>query len=119
MATERERQLAGELFGAGKEAQSMGVMDVLKETANIVAPGLKDLIPEAKAQLTHMAAHGAHELAAALFNGNQGGNAFVMYPRSTGKDDPAREQNQHQGHGVHGPEAQREQPQQERGGLSL
>jgi hypothetical protein len=53
---------------------------------------------------------GAHELAAALFNGS----AFVMYPRGT-RDD----------HGVHGPEKeqptppQQRQPEQERGGREL
>lgn len=46
---------------------------------------------------------GAHELAAALFNGS----AFVMYPRQHN----ARED----GHGVHG--EQQQPPVQERGGM--
>jgi hypothetical protein len=53
------------------------------------ARGLRAGPPQAAAELKQMAGHGAHELAAALFNGS----AFVMYPRGTADD-----------HGVHGPE---------------
>jgi len=59
--------------------------------------------------MRQMGAHGAHELAAALFNGG----AFVMYPRGSREDT-----------GVHGPEASletgrvdpsvRDEPEQER-----
>jgi hypothetical protein len=72
-----------------------------KDTALAVAPGLKDLVPDVKAEMKDQAAHGAHEMAAALFNGN----AFVMYPRG-GKDDHGKE-----GHGVHGPEQPHTQDQ--------
>jgi hypothetical protein len=99
----------------------------LKETAVAVAPGLKDLGADLKHEGKQQLAAGAHELAAALFNGN----AFVMYPRTgkndPGKDDPSQSQG---GHGVHGPEnsptqgqggMQQESPtqQHERGGRSM
>jgi len=69
----------------------------------VLAPGLDNAAAEIGAEFRQMGAHGAHELAAALFNGSP----FVMYPRGT-KDD----------HGVHGPEhgldaKEMEQPQQE------
>ncbi len=85
MATQQER--AQQLFGG--PPQSMGALDAVKEAVLAVAPGLRDAGQEIKEELTHKAAQGAHELAAALFSGN----AFVMYPRG-GKDD----------HGIHGPE---------------
>lgn len=61
----------------------------VKETAQALAPGLKNLVPDLGGELKQQAAHGAHELAAALFNGH----GFVLYSRG-GKDD----------HGIHGPE---------------
>ena len=48
--------------------------------------GLSNLPGQAAGELKQMGAHGAHELAAALFTGS----AFVMYPRG-GTDDPAIE----------------------------
>jgi hypothetical protein len=99
----------------------------LKETAQAVAPGLNNLGADLKAEGLDLAKQGAHEMAAALFNGN----AFVMYPRG-GKDDHGKDgQGQSQGgHGVHGPEnsptqgqggMQQESPtqQHERGGRSM
>ena len=71
--------LAEKLFGGLKES--------MKE-------GLSNAGSEIGAELKQMGAHGAHELAAALFNGS----AFVMYPRGSRED-----------HGVHGPEAGKEQ----------
>jgi hypothetical protein len=88
MATPAEQELAQQLF-AGQGKQSMGAMEAIKEAFLAIAPGLKDVISETKAEMKQQLAHGAHELAAALFTGN----AFVMYQRG-GKDD----------HGVHGPE---------------
>jgi hypothetical protein len=83
--------------------------------------GAKAVLDAAYSQSAqHFVAHGAHELAAALFNGN----AFVMYPRGT------REDHGNDGHGVHGdlkaPETPQMQPQNdnqnenqhERGGRS-
>jgi hypothetical protein len=55
--------------------------------------GIGNAGPQIGTELKQMGAHGAHELAAALFNGS----AFVMYPRGSRED-----------HGVHGPE----QPQE-------
>src|SRR5262249_16168983 len=98
------QDLAQQLFGG--ERQSMGAMEAVKEAfkevRDVMAPGLtwdkfsSDLVNEVKQQV----AHGAHELAAAIFNGN----AFVMYPRNSGKDD------------VHGPE---QSPQQAQDGQEM
>lgn len=61
----------------------------VKETVQAVAPGLNDLIPEAKAEMSRMATQGSMELASALFNGN----AFVPY--GPGQYTPAPEEQQH------------------------
>jgi hypothetical protein len=127
MATPNEQALADQLFA--KPEPSMGAYQAAKEgikefVANMY-PGLKDAPKEIWAEAKHQLAQGAHELAAALFNGN----AFVMYPRG-GKDDHAKD-----GHGVHGPDQgqdlghhqgqdqgmQHESPtqQHERGGRSM
>jgi hypothetical protein len=50
----------------------------------ILPPGLRDgkFFSDIGAELKHQLSAGAHELAAALFNGS----AFVMYPRHEGQD---------------------------------
>jgi hypothetical protein len=111
MATQQEK--ARELFGGPQ--QSMGALEALKEAFLAIAPGLKNAGQEIKEELAHKAGHGAHELAAALFNGS----GFVMYPRG-GKDDhgihgPQQSQEGHQGVEQHEPPTQ----QHERGGRSL
>jgi hypothetical protein len=116
---DNERDLSQKLFG-GQAQQSMGAMEAvkegLKEFRDAMYPGLtwdkitSDLGQEFKQQL----AHGAHELAAALFSGN--GTAFVMYPRTGAKEDqPSHEQAQ-DSQGM-----QQDSPGQhlERGGRSL
>jgi hypothetical protein len=114
--TQNEQALAAQLFGG--QQQKIGAIEAawegVKEFTNGMYPGLKNLIPEAKDQLLHMGAMGAHELAAALFNGN----GFVMYPRGT-KDDhmqaPGQDQQQPaQQQGVDPPTQQ-----QERGGRTM
>lgn len=88
-------------------------LSAVKEAAVAVAPGLSNFGQEVKAEMKQQAAHGAHELAAALFNGS----AFVMYPRNSGKDD----------HGVSGPDQspghdqgqQQDSPTLERHGRSM
>lgn len=79
-------------------------LKAVKESVQAVAPGLKDLVPEAKAEMSRLGTQGSMELASALFNGS----GFVPYgpgqytPSITpGKDDPQQEQ----------------QHQQERGGI--
>lgn len=47
----------------------------VKEAVQAVAPGLKSLVPEAKAELSRLGTQGSMELASALFNGN----GFVPY----------------------------------------
>jgi hypothetical protein len=90
-----DKELAKKLFGATE--QSMGVIQALKEAAQAIGgaalEGAKTLGKGAWNELDNQIPAGAHELAAALFNGNQGGTGFVMYPRGTRED-----------HGVHGPE---------------
>jgi hypothetical protein len=108
--TQNDQALAAQLFGG--QQQSIGALEAVregvKEFINGMYPGLKDAGQEIKTELKQMAAHGAHELAAALFNGS----GFVMYPRGT-RDD----------HGKDGPEqsqAQGQEPQQqERGGRTM
>ena len=76
-----------------------------KEGIQAVAPGLSlsKILGDVGTELKQQAAHGAHELAAALFNGSP----FVMYPRTKeGKEDPQ--------HGL--PEKQQEQ---DRGGREM
>jgi hypothetical protein len=63
-----------------------------------VAPGLSDLVPEAKAEMSRMATQGSMELASALFNGS----AFVPY--GPGQYTPAHEE-------------QQQHHEQERGGI--
>jgi hypothetical protein len=107
--TPNERELSQQLFGG--QQQSMGALGAIKEAFLTIAPGLRDAAQEIRTELKQMGSHGAHELAAALFNGN----AFVMYPRGGKDDQPAHEQGQ-DGHGM-----QHEAPDQhlERGGRSM
>lgn len=51
------------------------LFDSVKNVASALAPGLKELIPEVKAEFSRLATQGAQELAGALFNGN----GFVPY----------------------------------------
>jgi hypothetical protein len=85
--------LADQLFGQGQEQKVTGGLEAVKEAVQSIAPGLSwdKIVGDVGHEMTQQVASGAHELAAALFNGS----GFVMYPRSDqGKD----------GHGVHGPE---------------
>src|SRR5258708_4913803 len=100
----------------------MGALESVKEAFQAVAPGLSwdKIVGDVGHEMKQQLAAGAHELAAALFNGS----GFVMYPRGT-RDDHGKD-----GHGVHGPEqGQAEQSfveklnqegqQQERGGREI
>jgi len=88
----REQELSEQLFGG--QQRSMGALEAikegLKEFRDAMYPGLtwdkisKDLGQE----LQHQVGAGAHELAAALFNGH----AFVMYQRNGKDDQPVQEQ---------------------------
>jgi len=84
--------------------QSMGAVQAAVEGVQAVAPGLSlsKILGDIGSELKQQAAHGSHELAATLFSGN----AYVMYPRQQGHDDPQ--------HGL--PEMQQEQ---EQGGREL
>lgn len=64
---------------------SMGPGEAAMEGIKAVAPGLswENIKNDIGSELKHLGQQGAHELAAAIFNGN----AFVMYPRQ-GHDDP-------------------------------
>lgn len=50
-------------------------MKGVKEAVQALAPGLKDVIPEGKAEISRLGTQGAMELASALFNGH----GFVPY----------------------------------------
>ncbi len=67
-----------EVFSQDKAGdQQIGALEAVKEGIQAVAPGLslRAIFSDIKAEMTEQLAHGAHELAAALFNGS----AFVMY----------------------------------------
>jgi hypothetical protein len=73
---------------AKENVQKIGAIEAAVEGVKAVAPGLsfKDIISDVGAELKQMGAHGAHELAAAIFNGSP----YVMYPR--GNHDGGKEQ---------------------------
>jgi hypothetical protein len=114
MSSERFAEIMKDQKAQVEPTKSMGAkeaaMEGLKEAGKAFGQGLADLTkatfevaysPEVKDAV----AHGAHELASALFNGN-GGNTFVMYPRGQ--------------HGDQGQEKQQEpQKEQERGGRGM
>jgi hypothetical protein len=100
----------------------MGTLEAIKEAFQSIAPGLSldKIVGDVGHEVKQQAAFGAHEIAAALFNGS----GFVMYPRGT------REDQSKDGHGVHGPEQgqgeqsvmermQQEGQQQELGGREM
>lgn len=92
--TENERELSQQLFGG--QQQSMGAMEAVKEAfkefRDAMYPGLTwdKISSDIGKEFSHQAAAGAHELAAALFNGN----GFVMYQRDGKDDQPVQEQAQ-------------------------
>jgi hypothetical protein len=94
-----------------REDQSKGAMHAAKEGLKAIVPGLtlNNILFDIGSEIKQMGAHGAHEMAAALFNGS----GFVMYPRSGGqqKEDPQ--------HGL--PEDAIKPPgiQKERGGMEM
>jgi hypothetical protein len=65
---------------------SIGTLQAIREGVQAVAPGLSlsNILSDIGSELKQQAAHGSHELAAALFNGS----AFVMYPRHGRDDEP-------------------------------
>jgi hypothetical protein len=108
--TQNQQNLSQQLFGGPQ--QSITALGAVKEGFLAIAPGLKDFGREVKAELKQMGAHGAHELAAALFNGG----AFVMYPRGS-KDDPAQNGPQHEEQATK--EGQDQQQTTDRGGMGM
>jgi len=122
MSKEQEQQLADQMFGQGTEPKPMGALEAVKEAFQAVAPGLSwdQIVGDVGHEMTEKLSQGAHELAAALFQGS----GYVMYPRGT-RDDHGMD-----GHGVHGPEqgqgeqqaaqdVQHEPQEQERGGREM
>jgi hypothetical protein len=91
--------------------EERNIMDVIKEALDVMAPGLKNIVPDVKAEMSRLTTQGTMELASALF----GNGAFVPYGpgQYTPKPEVAKE----------GPdqEIQKEEPQQEqereRGGM--
>jgi len=86
--------------------------DVMKETINTMAPGLKNFGPEVGAELSRLGTLGSHEMAQALFNGS----AFTPYGQGQYKETPELE-NGGQEQGVEGNEVK--QHEQERGGRDM
>jgi hypothetical protein len=76
-----------EVFGQPEAGdQQIGAVEAVKEGIQAVAPGLslRAIFSDLKAEMTEQLAHGAHELAAALFNGSP----FVMYGRGGHDQEP-------------------------------
>src|SRR5579871_3621595 len=96
MSKDQEKQLADQLFGQGQEQKATGGLEAVKEAVQSIAPGLSwdKIVGDVGHEMTQQVAFGAHELAAALFNGS----GFVMYPRGT-RDDQGKD-----GPGIYGPE---------------
>jgi hypothetical protein len=92
----RQAKQFSELFKAGKEA----LQETVKENLS-----LSKILGDIGTELKDQAAHGAHELAAALFRGT---DAFVMYPRTN--HDKAPE---------HGLPQETPQQEQDRGGREM
>jgi hypothetical protein len=91
--------------------QAKELFEEMAATLKAVAPGLsaEKFVNDVAQTVEHKLEHGAHEAAALLYNGS----AFVMYPRTGGKDDLTPD------HGVHGPDVQAPdtpQMEHERGG---
>jgi len=67
----------------------------VKEAVQAIAPGLKDLVPEAKAEMSRLGTQGAMELAAALFNGHgfvpYGPGQYTPSPQEQGRQDRGME----------------------------
>jgi hypothetical protein len=68
-------------------------LDVMKETINAIAPGLKNIVPEVGAEMARLSTQGSLEMAQALFNGA----AFTPYgpgqytPKEAGKGNQEQE----------------------------
>ena len=94
-----------------KGGEQPTLLESIKEGVQAAAPGLSlsKILGDIGAELKNQAAHGSHEMAAALFRGD----AFVMYPRTNQADGPAHGMPDMQ-HGL--PEMQQEQS---RGGREL
>jgi len=89
------------------KGEQIGAVEAMKEGIQAIAPGLSlsKILGEIGTELKDQAAHGAHELAAALFRGT---DAFVMYPRTN--HDKAPE---------HGLPQETPQQEQDRGGREM
>jgi cation transport regulator ChaB len=72
-------------------------MEAAAEVIKTIAPGLswEKIKNDIGEELKHQLSAGAHEVAAALFNGS----AFVMYQRQ-GHDDPQQEHQEEVDHGM-------------------
>ena len=92
--------MANDLDKVFGQQESMGATQAAIQGVKIgmdgLYPGLKDAPAEIGAEMKHMAAQGAHELAAALFNGS----AFVMYPRGVKEDSQHMQPEQQPEHGL-------------------
>ena len=113
--------LAEQLFGQAQQQQPMGIIETLAQglkegvTASMDGIGKAYDLAQSSPALNHMASMGSHEIAAALFTGNQGGSAFVMYGRGA-REDASLDK------GIHGgaePPAQDQEQQHERGGRTM
>ncbi len=91
--------------------ESKGALSAAMEGIRAVAPGLSlsNILSDIGSEIQQIGAHGAHEMAAALFSGS----GFVMYPRDGGQqaEDPQ--------HGLPIEAMKPPEIQQERGGMEM
>jgi hypothetical protein len=85
-----------------KEEQSIGLMEIVKETFQAITPGLSlsKILNDVGKELKELGAQGAHELASALYRND----AFVMYPRAGQEQDNSQQAEQIQQKEVEGRE---------------
>lgn len=82
---------------------------------SMVGNGLKNIVPDIKAELGRLGTHGAVELAQALFNGA----AFTPYGPGAYKKDAKQAGMTMEGQTIEGGVHGKEEPQQERGGREM
>jgi hypothetical protein len=95
-----------EFFEQLKGGEQPTLLESIKEGVQAIAPGLSlsKILGDVGAEMKEQAAHGAHEMAAALFRGD----AFVMYPRTNQAEGPD-----------HGLPQEMQQQEQSRGGREV
>jgi len=113
--------LLGELFSAGMEAASEGIVELTAVAQEIgvagkeMAAGMGDVLGQAWDGVAPLGNQGLHEAASALFRGD----AYVMYPGDGGMEQQIEAPQQAEVPLVEAPQAQIEAPQIEHEGMEM